>query len=297
MIESWVFWTLLAALMQSVRTAGQKYLAGHISPLGATLVRFLYGFPFVMIWLSLLLVAEPSAVVQPGQEFYVYASAAGILQIVATVLLIRLFSLRSFVVGSVYVRSEILLTALAGTLLFSEVIPWSGWIAIAVSTMGLVVVGLGHARGVKRLWNRSAAYGLGAGFCFALSFLAIRSASLSLGMERPVLQAAVTLAFTVTLQTLVTGIWVLWRNTAEMVAIFRLWRPGLFVGVTSMAGSVGWFTAFTLERAAYVKTLGQVEFLISLLLSVFYFREKPESVEMTGMLLIVCGVIVLLLSS
>jgi uncharacterized membrane protein len=59
---------------------------------------------------------------------------------------------------------------------------------------------------------------------------------------------------------------------------------------------VGWFTAFTLERAAYVKTLGQVEFLISVLISYYFFKERPTAKEWTGMLFLVVGVVLLLIS-
>jgi drug/metabolite transporter (DMT)-like permease len=43
-----------------------------------------------------------------------------------------------------------------------------------------------------------------------------------------------------------------------------------------------------------VKTLGQVEFLITLGIGWFYFRERPSRVELLGMLLIVSAVVGLL---
>jgi uncharacterized membrane protein len=61
-------------------------------------------------------------------------------------------------------------------------------------------------------------------------------------------------------------------------------------------GSAGWFTAMTLQSASYVKTLGQVEFLITLMLSIFYFKEKPSPMELLGMGLIVLGAMLLLLT-
>ena len=61
MLESWIFWSLLAATMQSVRTAGQKYLTADVSPLGATLVRYLFGLPFIAIYLGWLFVDREHA--------------------------------------------------------------------------------------------------------------------------------------------------------------------------------------------------------------------------------------------
>lgn len=88
--------------------------------------------------------------------------------------------------------------------------------------------------------------------------------------------------------------WVWIREHEQFVLVLGKWRPGLFVGITSVIGSAGWFTAMTLERASYVKTLGQVEFLITLGIAIFYFKEVPTRKEITGMLLIMAGIIVLL---
>jgi drug/metabolite transporter (DMT)-like permease len=298
MLESWVFWALLAASMQSVRTAGQKYLTGHISVYGATLVRYLFGLPFAIVYLSWLLNREGGgALPELGSVFLVSAAMAGLCQIVATILLIRLFSLRNFAVGSTYVRSEVLVTAIAGSVFFAEMISLLGWLAIGLSFCGLIIISLGNTGKLKSLWNKSAAYGLAAGVLFALTSLLIRRASLSLGLNGAMLPAAITLTFMVTLQTVITLVWVLVRDASEIKLIFQQWKPALFVGFTSVIGSAGWFTAFTLERAAYVKTLGQVEFLTTLAIAVFYFRERPSKPEMIGMLFIILGVVVLLLSS
>ena len=305
MLENWIFWALLAELMQSVRTAGQKYLTDHISALGATLVRYLFGLPFAVVYLLWLVHRGDGSLPDVNDTFILSAALAGLLQIIATILLIRLFTLRNFAVGGTYVRSEIMLTAIIGAVFFAEVISLLGWLAIAVIFTGLIVISSGRARlghtglaGTGRLeglWNRSAAYGLGAGAMFALTSLLIRQASLSLGIQDAMLSAAITLAFMISMQTVITFFWVLKQNAAEIVTIMHQWRPSLFVGITSVVGSAGWFTAFTLERAAYVKTLGQVEFLISLAIAVLYFKEIPSKSELTGMLLIVVGVIVLLL--
>ena len=296
MLESWIFWSLLAAVMQSVRTAGQKYLTGHISVVGATLVRYLFGLPFAIAYLYWLLNRGAGSLPELNSVFLISAATAGVCQIVATILLIQLFSLRNFAVGSTYVRSEILITAIGGSIVFAEAISMLGWLAISISFIGLIVISLGNTGKLKSLWNRSAAYGLAAGVLFSMTSLLIRRASLSLGVDDAMLTAAITLVFMVSLQTLITFVWVAIRDFREVGAIIKHWRPALFVGLTSVIGSAGWFTAFTLERAAYVKTLGQVEFLTTLAIAVFYFREKPTKPEMIGMLLIITGVVVLLLS-
>ncbi|HIG39901.1 MAG: EamA family transporter [bacterium] len=300
-LEPWVFWTLLAASMQAVRTAGQRHLTSEITPLAATLVRYLFGLPFVALWLAYvsstyLSVEGNTALPSLNLTFLRSAFLAGILQIFATVLLIQLLTLRNFAVGSTYVKSEILLTAIIGYFFFTEAITLIGWVAIIVCVAGLMVVSISKSGGLNSLWNRSALYGLGSGLCFALTSLFLRQASLSLGVEDSMLSAGMTLTYMVILQTMITVVWVRWQQPGEISKVFQQWRPALFVGITSVIGSVGWFTAMTLELASYVKTLGQVEFLLTVLIAIFYFKERPTRPEVVGMLLIISGGIVLLLN-
>ena len=295
-IESWVLWTLLAAVMQSVRTAGQKHLTSDITPLAATLVRYLFGLPFALLWLGF--VASSREVSFPGfnATFLMSGFLAGILQILATVLLIQLLTLRNFAVGSTYVKSEILLTAIIGYFFFTETVTLIGWFAILVCVAGLIIISLSRSGRLSSLWNQSALFGLGSGLSFALTSLFLRQASLSLGLNDPMLSAGMTLVYMVTLQTFITLVWVRVQQPGQITIILRRWQPALFVGITSVMGSVGWFTAMTLELASYVKTLGQVEFLFTVVIAVFYFKEKPTRLEALGMILIVSGGVALLLN-
>ena len=296
MLESWIFWSLLAAAMQSVRTAGQKYLTTDVSPLGATLVRYQFGLPFVGLYLGWLMTQPGNGLPEANPVFLVYGLAAGCLQIVATILLIRLFALRNFAVGSCYIRTEVLMTAMLGFTLFGEVVSMPGWLAIVTCVAGLVMLTVARTGRVSDLWNVSAVYGLGAGLAFSLTSLLIRQASLSFGLDNAIYTAALTLAYMILVQTLICLVLLAYRNAPEILTLFRRWRTSVFIGATSVIGSAGWFTAFTLERAAYVKTLGQVEFLLTLAISVLYFRERPNPMELTGMLVLVAGVVLLLLA-
>ena len=62
-----------------------------------------------------------------------------------------------------------------------------------------------------------------------------------------------------------------------------------------MLGSAGWFTAMTLENAAYVRAVGQIELVFTFIASYFFFRERSNTLELAGILLIVTGIIILLL--
>ena len=297
MLDSWIFWSVLAAVMQSVRTAGQKYLAEEVSPLGATLVRYLFAAPFVVLYVIWLLDDREINLPEPDTTFLLAGLIAAMLQIIATVLLVKLFSLRNFAVGSCYIRSEILATAILGLTLFGEAVSGLGFLSMLVCVSGLVAITIAKSGKLEQLWNKSAIYGLTAGVSLSLTSLLIRQASLSFGIDDALLTAALTLAYLVLIQTVICLGLLALKQPQEFTVILVRWRISLFVGLTSLVGSVGWFTAFTLERAAYVKTLGQVEFLFTLAIAVFVFREIPNRLEWLGMGVLLIGVVALLLAS
>jgi drug/metabolite transporter (DMT)-like permease len=52
--------------------------------------------------------------------------------------------------------------------------------------------------------------------------------------------------------------------------------------------------AMTLQQAAVVKSLGQIEMLFTFAATVFFFRERINRLEVAGCLLIVGGILVLI---
>jgi drug/metabolite transporter (DMT)-like permease len=63
-----------------------------------------------------------------------------------------------------------------------------------------------------------------------------------------------------------------------------------------MLGSAGWFTAMTIQNAAYVRALGQIELVFTFAASYFFFRERTSRVELLGIALVIGGILILLLS-
>ena len=301
-METWIWIpiTFLAAFMQAARTAGQKHLTKDFSAVGASYVRFLWGLPFALAYLWFLQQNGGYALPEADWQFFVFAALAGLSQITATVLLVFLFSLRNFAVGSTYARTETLLTAIVGALFFHEALAGAGWIAIAIGALGVVLInlartGIGGDNLLRRLFQPAAGVGLASGLGFAGASLFLRQASLSLGLDDWLYAAAVTLAMVLLIQTVMMSLYIVFRARDQLVAMMPNWRGCLFVGITSVVGSAGWFTALTVERAAYVKALGQVELLFTLTLSVLFFKERSTSKELSGMALVAASIVVLLL--
>lgn len=302
MLESWawVYLTLLAAGSQALRTGGQKHLTRYLTTYGVTLVRFVYGLPFAAVYLAIVMLVQEAPLPEFPAIFFVFCLAGSVSQIVATMLLVYLFSLRNFAVGTTYARTEAFLTAVVGALAFGAAISLQGWLAIAVSVAGVVMItvvrtGLDQSGGlVSRLMNRSAAVGLGSGLGFSLAVLFIREASLSLQMDSYAYPAALTLITLIVMQCVMLGSYLFATQRGQFAIMAQQWKVGVFVGGMSTAGSIGWFTAVTIQNAAYVKALGQIEFIFTLAISILFFKEKSSRGEIMGMLLVVLGIVYLL---
>lgn len=296
-MSAWIAFTVLAAFMQAVRTAGQKQISSSVSPMGATLIRYVFGLPFAVA--SLLFISQftalallSDALVNP--RFVIYGLMAGIAQIIATVLLIKCFSFRNFTVGTSFAKTEAIQTAVFGMLLFGSTLSGLGWLAVAVGVLGIFIVSIPTKTGQWQPMN--VVLGTLSGTAFSLTSLWLREASLSL--ELPALQsAAVTLVFMVSTQSIMCLAYMAVRERPQFSAIRKRIGLAWFVGLTSALGSVGWFTAMTLQNPALVKSLGQIEFIFTLLITTFFFKEKVTRRELVGVIAIVASVILILRST
>ncbi len=294
----WIPLTLGAAAMQTVRTAGQKRLSEDVSNLMATLTRFLFGLPFALAYLGALMKVYNWALPPIGAEFVTFTFIAAVSQIVGTVLLIRMFTFRNFTVGTAYARTEAFLTAVVGALFFSEVISLPGWIAVSTSIVGVVLITVARGSLVEggllgQLFTPVAGMGVVSGLGFALASLSLRRASLSLGDPNFLATAALTLVTVIAIETALLGVIIAVRDRAQFTAMRGRLKIGTFIGATSMLGSVGWFTAMTLEQASYVRAFGQIEFVFAMLVSTRLFRERYTRNELVGIALIAASSVTL----
>tara|TARA_R110000772_G_scaffold138103_3_gene247076 strand:- start:393 stop:1292 length:900 start_codon:yes stop_codon:yes gene_type:complete len=293
-LELWIYFTLLAAFMQAIRTAGQKQLTQHLNAMATTGVRYIYALPFA--WLYLWWVADYRALEIPSlnTQFLQYALIACVMQIIGTVCLVAAFKYRNFAVATSLAKTEAIQVAVVGALLFSASLSYMGWFSVIIGVVGILLVSKVKFTFKDVLQNPGAGFGLASGLGLAITTLLVRESSLALNSDL-LLSAAVTLTFMITVQSLISIIYVYCQDKQQITNMFNQWRLCLFVGLTSVIGSIGWFTAMSFQQAAYVKALGQVEFFITLFITYRIFKEKISATEYLGMLLIVISVLVLLL--
>ncbi|MGR3492526.1 MAG: EamA/RhaT family transporter [Shimia sp.] len=293
----WVPVTLFAAFAQTTRFVLQKHLADtQLSPGGATLARFLFAFPilFAGVWIYASLRGLTAPVLTPG--FWAFAATGGVAQILATMCTVALFKHRHFAVGVTFAKTEVLQAALLGVVLLGEAVSGPALIAILVGLPGVLTLS-DHAatRPGARVLNRATGLGLAAGLLFGLSGVAYRGAILGMEGADAVLRPALALAIVTLGQTLVLGAWLRLREPGQITRILSAWRLTGLVALTSLAGSLGWFIAFGLQNAAYVKALGQVELVFSVLAGALIFRERITPREGGAMILIAVSAVGIIL--
>lgn len=305
MQHSWIWLTVLAALLQAVRTAAQKQLNEHLSTLATTYVRALLGLPIMIGYLGLVGWPEARAITGGGLAFAIYCLIAAVTQNIGTAALLTLYRRRNFAVANQLTRTSLVFTALFGTLLFSEMIALAGWLAIALTLAGAALLTArqgGGGRGALEavlagLDGRSLATGLFVGAMFGLCNVTIREATLSLGSGGAIERGAVTVVTVTTLQLVTLGGWLALREPGFLAGIWRNRALAAFVGATSALGSIAWYAAFAMTNASYVIAVGQVEAVFTVLISTFYFRERLTALELGGMAAVIAGVLLFRLAA
>lgn len=300
-MDAWIFLSLGAALAQTVRFMLQKQLrATRLSTGGATFARFIYSAPLVALAAFAYSHQSGQAIPATSLRFWLFALSGGAAQIVATMCVVALFSHRNFAVGTTFKNTEVLMSVGVGFVLLGEWVSNLGLAAIVIGLFGVILLSdppAATGKGLARLFNRAAGLGIASGFLFSISAVGYRGAALSLSDGDAFQRAVVTLACVTASQLIAQGLWLVWREPGEVLRVIKAWRIAGLVGLTSMAGSLCWFTAFALQNVAYVKAVGQVEMAFSLVVGWLVFGERISRREWQGMALLGGSVLLLILAS
>ena len=298
----WVPITLFAALAQTVRNTAQRSLTQELGTLSATLVRFLYGLPFAGLWLALLYLVpvQTPAVPTFSPAYLGWIALGAFFQVGATVALLLAMKERNFAVAVTLSKTEVLQVALFSTVFLHELPTPLALLAMVVATAGVLILSLpprGQLLSLQAWMSKSALYGLVCGACFAIATVAFRGGALALGAESPWLSGAWGVLIAQTLQTIAMGLWIQLRTPQGLAPIFRAWRISLVAGSMGAAASLAWFTAYAMQGAGPVRTLGMVEVVFSYLVSRRVLSEALSRNEQIGMGLMLVGLVLICLQA
>ena len=289
----WVLFTVIAAACQTVRNATQRELTGKLGTVGATHVRFLFGFPFVLVFLAGVSMATGAALPRPGAGFWPWVLDGALAQILATALMLAAMGERSFAVVIAYTKTEPIHVALFGLVFLGDALTLSTAAAVLIATAGVMVMSWKSDAAPAGGW-RPVVLGIVSGAMFALSAVGYRGAILSLGEPSFIMGATFTLAVAIVIQTILLLVYLAVRDRTVLQAIARAWRPSLFAGCMGATASEFWFLAFALTSAANVRTLGLVEVLFAQIVAVAVFKQATSAREGLGITLVIAGVALLL---
>ena len=295
----WIPITLLAAVAQTLRFMFQKRLRiSMLSTGGATFARFLYAAP--LIALVAIGYASVRGYGMPVMEwqFWAFAAVGGFCQICATMCVVALFQQRNFTIGITFKKVEVLLAAGFGLLFLGEGVSLPALGAISLGVLGVLVISdapqVVGSEG-PRFFNKATALGLSCAVFFGACAVFYRGATLHISAADVFARSSVTLMVAISMQFLGMALYLRWREPGQITEVIRAWRVAIWVGLLSLLGSLAWFTAFTLQNAAYVKALGQVEILASFAISVCVFGEKMRRSEAVGIAFLSVSVVLLIL--
>lgn len=281
---SWILFTLLAVTMQTFRNALQSKLSGQVHTSGVTLARFLFAPPIALVYLLVLYWWQPSLSIPAfSGQFWGFVLIASIMQIIATSLMVILFKQKNFAVGAGLAKSEALVAGVLGTLFFGSQLSVMGWIGILVGAVAVFVLSGMNRSGQLSL--QTVLIGFACGTSFALTSLFVREASLVLDIPFP-FSAAWVLLWVLCIQTIALSIYIATKQRQVFSQLKANGKMTFATSVTSCVGSIGWFSAMALQDVAYVKTLGQLEVLLTIVISIFWLKNPAQKNEIVGLGLI-----------
>lgn len=289
----WITFTILAAAGQTARNAMQRELTAALGTVGATHVRFLFGFPFAVVFLAGVMIVTGSPWPSVPLVFWPWVVLGAGAQIVATATMLATMNDRSFVVTIAYIKTEAIQAALFGLIFLQDRVTPGMAIAILVATAGVIVMSL-KGKGAMEGGYRPVALGLFSGAMFALSAVGYRGAILSLDLPNFVVAATFTVTTGLLLQAAVLTLYLALLDRAVLLALVRAWRPSLFAGFMGATASEFWFLAFAITSVANVRTLALVEVLFAQAISLFVFKQQTSRRDAIGIALIVIGVLLLI---
>lgn len=297
----WIPITLTAAFSQTLRNAAQRQISGAQGPWPATLVRFIFGLPFAVLWLTFLVQGLGMALPQWSWVFVAWVAVGAFGQLFATGLLLSAMGKNAFVVAVAYSKTEVLQIVVLSALLISETVTPLSLAGIVISSIGIFMLSASDKKGestpeARKARIAGALLGLASGSLFAISTIGYRAASLKLGALSPLMAGAYGLVWAQTMQSIALGGYLAWRNPKSLKAIFGTWKLSLATGFAGALASACWLTAFAMRTVADVRALGMAEIIFSHAISHRVFREQLKPREVTGLSLLVVGLVLLCLA-
>ncbi|QOL26663.1 DMT family transporter [Thalassotalea sp. LPB0316] len=287
----WVFFTCFAAFCQAGRNALQSQLSAHLSVSGVTLARFLWASPLALVYLVVIHQLNPTELPSFSATAIFFICSAAVMQIIATALMVVLFKQKNFAIGAGLAKCEAPVAAFLGVLFFGTQLTQFGWLGVMLGAIAIMM--LSTPNKITELSLKTVAIGLACSTAFALTSLWVREATLALHLPFPH-RAAWVLFLVISLQTVLLVSYLLVKNSNELRLMAIHKKKVTYTSIASFLGSLGWFSAMSLQTVPLVKTLGQIEIFFMMLISIFILKERPPQKDLVALFLIAIAAIMVI---
>ena len=296
---NWLIVTFFGAFFQNLRSTLQKKLNKDLSTIASTYVRFVFALPFAtLLFCFYFRNFDIIDIVLSQPNFIYFVVLASIFQIIFTFVLLYLFKLSNFVVGTALSKTEVIQVAIFEYIILKDKLNIFGIIGIIVATIGVIIISVKDLKlFFSNFFSKTTLVGLMTGLFLGLSVVYFRAAALSLENFSSNFEKAIsTLFFGLIIQTFIITIYLIVFERSEFKKLYNNKFECCLAGFAGFMATMSWFYAFTLVQASFVRALSQIEIFFSYLSSKYLFKEKITFSEIVGIIIFVTGVMVMLLT-
>ena len=299
-MEFWILFSVVAAATQAIRTAIQRRMVAPLGSFGAAYIRFSYACPIAWLCVAAFYAVVPGTFASLPVSFWFWINIAALTQVIFTILLVQLFSHRSFAAAVAFSKTEVLQTAIFEALILGIVVTLQTGIAIMIGVFATVMLAFVKTRFslahiTESIMSRQMAIGLAAGAFLGFCTVCYGAALKQMVGGTVFGNALYAAAIGVTIQAICFGAYLYVIKRREFIASFIEWRGGAMAGVWAAITSICWFAAFAMHEVAPVRAVGQIELLFSIGFSILYFKERVSQLELAAMGLLALSIVLVLL--
>jgi drug/metabolite transporter (DMT)-like permease len=294
----WIIFTLLAIFFQTIRNLEQKKLSNKIDAVTASWSRFILPFPLAI--LTIIYFHK-----NINQQFAINIFLNAIFQSLGNYFLIKSLQQKNYSLAIAFAKTEVIQAIIVGLIFFNTKINFYEILSIIIAFVGVLMminISINNKNVfLEKIKNTGNLYALLCGTCFAITAFNLKSASQILidANFNYLISAILVLLFTIFLQNIFYGSIKIYqkRLICDLKKLFLAENllSFLIAGITSFFGSIFWYTAYAIGQVIYVKTLGQLEVIIAILISAFFLKEQHKKIELIGILVTLFGILFLLL--
>ena len=294
----WVLITILASLSQTLRSVFQKNIINEVGVLNAAYSRFVFALPFSFLLLFTFISFDDPIFLQATKTVtLIWLFLASICQILFTVLLIKLFTLRSFAIGIAFSKTEVIQTTVFEIIILGFILTSQLLIAILLGFLGVLFISklkLFSSFTEKKILTKQVIVGVFCGIFLGLSSVLYKASLDNIASVVPYKKVITLSCFALFFQTVVMGSYIIFLSRENLFKLLSIWQKGFPVGLFGCSATFFWFYAFSLTDATYVRAVGQLEIVFSVAISYLFYKEKITIIELFGILLIFISILALL---